>query len=260
MTFKGKELNVATQMTEAVPSLPLSQSLLEDAIGHHFKNKEYLTEALTHSSYAHEQRAKGVIIPYNERSEFLGDSVLSIITSEYLFETYRSIPEGTLTRMRAALVCEDACCRYANDIHLGDYLLLGRGEELNNGRARKSILADAFEALLAALYLDAGKEEAARFLLPYVKKEAAAYKNGRSKDYKTALQQIVQQKPGELLEYVIVAESGPDHKKVFETEARLNSNVIGRGKGSTKRESEQMAAYRALILFGEESEIEEESL
>lgn len=249
---------MANQMTRTASALPLSQSLLEDEIGYHFKNKGYLTEALTHSSYAHEQRAKGIVVPYNERSEFLGDSVLSIITSEYLFDTYRSIPEGTLTRMRAALVCEDACCRYANDIHLGDYLLLGHGEELNAGRSRKSILADAFEALLAALYLDAGKEEASRFLLPYVKKEAAAYKSGKSKDYKTVLQQIIQQKPGELLEYVLVSESGPDHKKEFETEARLNSNVIGRGKGSTKRESEQMAAYRALILFGEESEVEGE--
>ncbi len=233
---------------------PLDPKYLEEAIGYTFQNRQYLTEALTHSSYANEMRTKsGQQINCNERSEFLGDSVLSIITSEYLFSAFKSLPEGALTKMRAALVCEDACCKYANEIRLGDYLLLGHGEELNRGRYRKSILADAFEALLAAIYLDAGKEETARFLLPYVKKEASVLKNGRSKDYKTILQQIVQQKPGEILEYVLVGESGPDHKKSFETEARLNSNVIGHGKGSSKRESEQMAAYQALILFGVET-------
>ncbi|MCQ2431439.1 MAG: ribonuclease III [Clostridia bacterium] len=236
---------------------PVSPALLEDTIGYHFKNSQLLKEALTHSSYANELRSKGITAVCNERSEFLGDSVLSIITSEYLFSTFRTLPEGSLTKMRASIVCEDACCRYADDIHLGDYLMLGRGEELNHGRSRKSILADAFEALLAAIYLDAGKEEAARFLLPYVKKEAAMLKNGRTKDYKTLLQQITQQRPGEILEYVLIGQTGPDHKKVFETEARLNSNIIGRGKGATKRESEQMAAYQALILFGEEQPEEE---
>ena len=241
--------------TEASASvLPLSQTLLEDIIEYHFKNPELLREALTHSSYANEMRSKGQHIVCNERSEFLGDSVLSIITSEYLFQTFRGLPEGSLTKLRASIVCEDACCRFAQDIRLGDFLLLGHGEELGGGRTRKSTLADAFEALLAAIYLDAGKEETARFLLPYVKKEAATLKNGRTKDYKTLLQQITQQRRGELLEYVLVGESGPDHKKIFETEARLNSNVIGRGSGPSKREAEQMAAYQALILFGEEPE------
>lgn len=237
-------------------------SCLEETIGYTFKNKQYIKEALTHSSYAHELRSRNTgtaPIACNERLEFLGDSVLSIITSEYLFETFRSQPEGTLTKIRAILVCEDACYKFASDIRLGDYLMLGHGEEMNRGRERKSILADAFEALLAAIYLDAGKEETMRFLLPYVKKEAAGLKNGHSKDYKTLLQQIIQQKPGELLEYVLIGESGPDHRKSFETEARLNSNVIGRGKGSSKRESEQMAAYQALILFGVEKEEDEEN-
>ena len=241
-------------VTESV--YPLSPSLLMERIGHVFRDPELLTEALTHSSYANEMLSKGIHAVCNERSEFLGDSVLSIITSEYLFQTYRGLPEGSLTKMRASIVCEDACCRFAEDLQLGDYLLLGHGEELGGGRTRKSTLADAFEALLAALYLDAGKEEAERFLLPYVKKEAAAFKNGRSKDYKTLLQQITQQRHGEILEYVLVGESGPDHKKTFETEARLNSNVIGRGSGPSKREAEQMAAYQALILFGEEPEEE----
>ncbi len=240
-------------MQDSKPVFPLAMSNLEATIGYTFQNKAFLTEALTHSSYAHELRSRtGNTVPYNERLEFLGDSVLSIITSEYLFDTFRSQPEGTLTKMRASIVCEDACCRFANDIRLGDYLMLGHGEEMNHGRERKSILADAFEALLAAIYLDAGKEETQRFLLPYVKKEAGTLKNGHSKDYKTLLQQIIQQKPGEILEYVLVGESGPDHKKSFVTEARLNSNVIGRGSGSSKRESEQLAAYQALILFGVE--------
>ncbi len=240
-------------MTQDKHAFPIPMSHLEDTIGYTFQNKGYLTEALTHSSYAHEMRSRsGANLSCNERLEFLGDSVLSIITSEYLFETFKSQPEGTLTKMRASIVCEDACCRFANDIRLGDYLMLGHGEEMNHGRERKSILADAFEALLAAIYLDAGKEETQRFLLPYVKKEASTLKNGHSKDYKTLLQQIIQQKPGEILEYVLVGESGPDHRKSFVTEARLNSNVIGRGTGATKRESEQLAAYQALILFGVE--------
>ncbi|MBQ3065866.1 MAG: ribonuclease III [Clostridia bacterium] len=235
---------------------PLSPSLLEDTIGYHFQNKQYLMEALTHSSYANELRSRGAAdgVVCNERSEFLGDSVLSIITSEYLFSEFQALPEGALTKMRANIVCEDACYRFAQDIRLGDFLLLGHGEERNNGRDRKSILADAFEALLAAIYLDAGKEEVEHFLLPYVKKEASVLKDGRNTDYKTLLQQIIQQKPGELLEYVLIGESGPDHKKVFETEARLNSNVIGRGTGNSKRASEQNAAYQALILFGVEME------
>ena len=241
-----------SQMNSQV--FPLSTSLLEDTIGYHLKNRQYLMEALTHSSYANELRSRGVAdgVVCNERSEFLGDSVLSIITSEYLFSEFRTLPEGALTRMRASIVCEDACHRFAQDIRLGDYLLLGHGEERNNGRNRKSILADAFEALLAAIYLDAGKEEVEHFLLPYVKKEAAVLKDGKNTDYKTLLQQIIQQKPGELLEYVLIGESGPDHKKVFETEARLNSNVIGKGTGNSKRASEQNAAYQALILFGVE--------
>ena len=230
---------------------PLDPKYLEETIGYTFKNRQFLIEALTHSSYANEMRSKsGQQINCNERSEFLGDSVLSIITSEYLFSAFKSLPEGALTKMRASIVCEDACCKFANDIRLGDYLLLGHGEELNRGRSRKSILADAFEALLAAIYLDAGKEETARFLLPYVKKEASVLKNGRSKDYKTILQEIVQQNPEEKLSYCLVGEKGPDHDKRFLVEVRLNSNVIGTGEGRSKKNAEQMAAKEALQLMG----------
>ena len=226
---------------------PLDPKYLEETIGYTFKNRQYLTEALTHSSYANEMRSRsGQAIICNERSEFLGDSVLSIITSEYLFSAFKSLPEGALTKMRASIVCEDACCKFANDIRLGDYLLLGHGEERNRGRFRKSILADAFEALLAAIYLDAGKEETARFLLPYVKKEAATLKNGRSKDYKTLLQQIIQQKPGEMLEYGLVGESGPDHNKTFMVDVCLSGEAIGSGVGKSKKSAEQAAARDAL--------------
>ena len=181
--------------------------------------------------------------------------MLSIIVSEYLYGHYSKRPEGELTKMRAAVVCEDALSKFAREIDLGSYLLLGRGEEKNNGRERKSITADAFEAVLAAVYLDAGKHGksmVSRFVLPFIISELRQFENdGTHKDYKTLLQQIVQQAEGEKLEYVTVGESGPDHDKRFEVEARLNSNVIGRGIGRSKRAAEQNAAAEAIKLFGE---------
>ncbi|MBQ7921973.1 MAG: ribonuclease III [Clostridia bacterium] len=227
---------------------------LENTIGYTFQNKEILKEALTHSSYSNEMKSKGVRQPCNERLEFLGDSVLSIIVSSYLFEAYRDIQEGDLTKIRAAVVCEKALSKFAMQIKLGEYISLGHGEAMNNGRERASILADAFEALLAAIYLDSGEnfETVRSFLLPYIKNELEYIQNnGVFMDYKTTLQQIVQQVEGEKLEYVLVGESGPDHNKLFSVEARLNSNVIGKGSAHSKREAEQIAAKEALILFGE---------
>jgi len=227
---------------------------LEQRIGYSFKNKEYLTEALTHSSFSNESKSKGLKIECNERLEFLGDSVLSIIVSSYLFEHYRNKQEGDLTKIRASVVCEKALAKFAAAIELGEYIRLGHGEALNNGRKRASILADAFEALLAAVYLDSGEafEPVSSFLLPFVVNEIDEIKkSGVFVDYKTTLQQIVQQVEGEKLEYVLVKESGPDHKKIFEVEARLNSNVIGHGSAGSKREAEQLAAKEALVLFGE---------
>ena len=227
---------------------------LEEKIGYAFHNRNLLTEALTHSSYHNEMKSKGSRAPYNERLEFLGDSVLSIVVSSYLFERFRNKQEGDLTKIRAAVVCEKALSKYATEIGLGTYMLLGHGEVMNNGRERPSIIADAFEALLAAIYLDAGEsfEPVTAFLLPFVEKEISAVTEaGVYVDYKTALQQIVQQVNGELLEYVLVEAKGPDHNKQFSVEARLNSNVIGRGAGKTKREAEQKAAKEALVLFGE---------
>ena len=212
-----------------------------------------LKKALTHSSYSNESGAKNHHILCNERLEFLGDSVLSLITSKYIYAKYPDFPEGELTRMRAEVVCERALSGYAEKISLGQYLLLGIGEEKNNGRNRRSILADAFEALLAAIYIDAaeaGYATVESFLLPFIVEEISNLKSvGFSADAKTLLQQFVQQAEGDFLEYEVVKSSGPDHMKTFEVEARLNSNVIGRGVGRSKREAEQNAAKEALKLF-----------
>lgn len=235
---------------------PFSLEQLQKKINYTFHNIAYLQIAVTHSSYAHEMNSRNIQEPikYNERLEFLGDSVLSIVVSEYLFKSFSEYPEGELTRMRADVVCERALSKYADQIGLGNYLRLGHGEEKNGGRLRRSILADAFEAVLAAMYLDSGEDKAviAAFLLPFVKEEIADAKiGGHAGDYKTALQQLVQQNGADILEYVTVGQSGPDHLKVFDVEARLNSNIIGRGSGHTKREAEQNAAKQALALFGE---------
>ena len=228
---------------------------LEAIIEYEFKNKEILRTALTHSSYANELKARKKNAECNERLEFLGDSVLSIIVSEYLFERYSSSPEGELTKFRAAVVQSGALASYARRISLGEFLYLGVGEEKNDGRERQSNLENAFEALLAAIYLDAGAEGKAvvkEFLLPFIKDEIKRVSDsGLHRDYKTELQQLIQQAEGDFLEYVTVGESGPDHKKTFSVEARLNSNVIGKGVGKTKREAEQNAAKKALELFGE---------
>ena len=235
--------------------LPKPLSELEGKVGYSFKNIKLLKTAMTHSSYSNEHRAKEPDSRCNERLEFLGDSVLSIITSEYLFEKFRDRDEGDLTKMRAEVVCERALAGFARKIGLGDYLLLGVGEDKNGGRNNKSLLSDAFEALLAAIYLDAGEngdERVREFLLPFISKELdALLKKGQGKDYKTLLQQFLQQDGASNLTYVAVSEKGPDHAKTFEVEARMGSNIIGRGSGRTKKDAEQNAAREALSLFGE---------
>ena len=234
---------------------PIEQ--LEAAIGYTYTNKKILCEALTHSSYSNEMKSKGEKVLFNERLEFLGDSVLSIVVSSFIFEKFRNKQEGDLTKIRAAVVCEKALAKFAEQIELGSYMFLGHGEVMNNGRHRPSIIADAFEALLAAIYLDSGEKFDAieRFIIPFVDAEINYIsETGVFVDYKTTLQQIVQQANGEILEYVLVGEEGPDHNKKFIIEARLNSNVIGHGCAKSKREAEQCAAHEALILFGELSE------
>ncbi len=223
-------------------------SQLEQKIKYAFKNRKYLSTALTHSSYANEIK-KGTVC--NERQEFLGDAVLSIVVSDYIFRHYSHLPEGDLTKIRASLVCEKSLCQFAKIIHLGEYLVLGKGEEQMGGRQRPSILADAFEALIAAIYLDSGMDAAAKFVLPFVKPELDNHGSKVYKDYKTTLQEIIQKNPEEQVTYVLVDESGPDHDKRFKVEVHLNSNVIGSGVGRSKKEAEQMAAREALELMGE---------
>ena len=219
---------------------------LETVIGYQFKNKELLREALTHSSYANERKSKH--IKYNERLEFLGDAVLSIVVSDYIFKNCPELPEGELTKLRASLVCEKSLFEFAKKMNLGSYLILSKGERNNGGAERPSILSDAFEALIAAIYLDGGLKQAENFVLPFLKRAAMVVP--KLNDYKTALQEIIQKNPDEHLSYVLVGESGPDHQKRFEVEVHLNSNVIGKGGGRSKKEAEQNAAHEALELMG----------
>ena len=215
-------------------------------IRYYFNDKELLIEALSHSSYANEKR-KGR--NSNERLEFLGDSVLSIVVSQYLFEHFTHLPEGELTKIRASLVCEKSLYEFAKQIDLGEHILLGKGEENTGGRERVSILADAFEAVIAAVFLDGGLEAARRHILKFIPKDIDDRKPVSFSDHKTILQEIIQKK----VEYKLVGQSGPDHNKAFKVQVRLNSNVIGTGIGRSKKEAEQMAAKEALELMGYES-------
>ncbi len=221
--------------------------------GYKFKNPDYLVTALTHSSYTNECRKDAAVV-CNERMEFLGDAVLQIIISEYLYREYPTNAEGYLTKLRQHLVCEETLAKLANKIFLGDFLILGKGEEQNGGRAHNSILADAFEALLAAIYLDMGGDTSFldAFLIALMRDELSECEKTRGGDYKTKLQQLVQQDGHEQLKYAVTAERGPDHNKTFEVDAMLNSNVVGHGIGKSKREAEQAAARAALVLFGVE--------
>ena len=215
---------------------------LEAVIGYTFKDPKLLTTALTHTSFANEARGP---VRHNERLEFLGDSVLSIVVADYLFHHWKDRPEGELTKARAGLVCESALFQFAREIDLGRYLRLGRGEELGGGRERPSVVSDAFEALIAALYLDGGMEAARRFILPFITEGKTA-----EADYKTQLQEVIQQNPEERLRYELEGESGPDHDKCFRMAVYLNSNLIGRGEGHSKKAAEQAAARQALQLMG----------
>lgn len=216
----------------------------EKLIGYTFSDKSLLERALSHSSYANEKHSPK---DSNERLEFLGDSVLGFITAEYYYKN-SSLPEGELTRLRAATVCEKALFEFSKEIELFRYIYLGKGEENTGGRDRASINSDAFEAVIAAIYLDGGIDEAKKFVLRFV--EGHAKTQGDFKDYKTKLQEVIQKNPEETLEYVLVGESGPDHNKSFEVEVHLNSNVIGRGTGKSKKNAEQEAAREALALMG----------
>jgi len=221
---------------------------LENNLKYKFNDISLLKNALTHSSYANEIKDKH---SSNERLEFLGDSVLSIIVSEHIYEKFPTMPEGELTRLRSSLVCEKALCGFSRELGIGDYLLLGKGEDKGGGRERDSILADAFEAVLAAIYLDGGMEPAKKHVMRFVLRELKYHSaEDSNKDYKTELQEIIQKNPEEAVTYFTIDEQGPDHDKVFTVEVRLNSNVIGVGKGKSKKGAEQMAAKQALMLMG----------
>ena len=220
---------------------------LEKRLEYKFNNIEYLKTALTHSSYANEVKGD---VKCNERLEFLGDAVLSIIVSDYIFKNCPHLPEGDLTKLRASLVCEKSLCGYARSLNVGECLLLSRGEHHCGGYDRPSILADAFEAIIAAIYLDGGIENARKFVLRFVIPDIENPRPKTFKDYKTCLQEIIQQNPEEHLEYILVGESGPDHNKHFVVEVHLNSNIIGKGGGRSKKEAEQQAAREALELMG----------
>ena len=221
---------------------------LSEKLQYQFKDPALLAEALRHSSYANEHRGANVFS--NERLEFLGDSVLGFVTAEYLFARHPNAPEGELTRIRALLVCEDSLYEVAQRLELGRYLKLGNGEESCGGRMRPSILADATEAVFAAVYLDGGIDAARtlihRVLLDTEREEAAEEKR---RDYKTLLQEFVQRTPNQQLSYRLVSESGPDHDKTFYFEVLLNGAAAGRGAGRSKKEAEQMAAKNALAAL-----------
>ena len=217
-----------------------------------FRDKGLLQNALTHSSYANENRDKGALS--NERLEFLGDSVLGLICADAIYSEYRALPEGDLTKLRAAIVCEGSLYEFAMRIGLGEHLLLGRGERAGGGSRRPSVLADAVEAVIAALYLDGGMEAARGFILDFIRGKAEeTIRCGRAVDYKTALQEIVQKNHEETLEYRLREERGPDHDKSFVIELLINSNVIATGEGKSKKQAEQAAARAALELMGEQN-------
>ena len=216
---------------------------LEAALGYRFRNITLLQKALTHSSYANERWHDSLMS--NERLEFLGDSILGMTVADYLYRNFPDRPEGELTRMRADMVCERTLAAVANRIGLGQHLLLGHGEEQGGGRSRTSILADAVESVIAACYLDGGFEPAAAFIRTFILCQVPV-KRFSNQDYKTALQELIQQKKDQKLVYTLVGTSGPDHDKQFEVEVSLNGNPVGRGTGRSKKRAEQSAAHAAL--------------
>lgn len=217
---------------------------VEEKLGYKFKNKDYLMQALTHSSFAYQKKLQS-----NERLEFLGDSVLSFTTANFLYHTFPDMSEGDLTQLRSSLVRTETLAGFAKELSLGDYLFLGKGEVVSGGAERPSILEDAFEAMVAAIYLDGGIEAARAFILRFIEPIVAEH-HEVIVDYKTKLQEVMQQNRDQRVNYVITGFTGPDHAKVFDAEVHLNSNVIGRGKGRSKKMAEQEAAKDALSLMG----------
>lgn len=224
---------------------------LESVIGYKFKDITHLENALTHSSYANEQKNRGINFPSNERLEFLGDAVLQIVVSEYLYNSFGKYGEGELTKMRQSLVCEQNLSKIAAEIGLGDYINLGRGEEITDCRRRPKVLADALEALIAAVYVDSAPTDAyKRFVLGLMKNGIESVSDTKKGDYKTILQQLVEADGTAVLEYNVLKEEGPEHDRVFTVAAYVNNNEVGRGCAKSKKNAEMLAAKAALGLFG----------
>ena len=223
-----------------------SLALLQKKINYSFKNEKLLFEALSHSSFANENKN----YKSNERLEFLGDSVLSIVVSDYIFKHFTHIPEGDLSKLRASLVCESSLFEFAKTIDLGSHIFLGKGEDMNGGRERPSIVSDAFEAVIAAIYLDGGIEAARPYILSFIPKDITPKGSDAFHDYKTILQEVIQRNPEEKIIYNLKDEFGPDHDKHFTVQVMLNQNVIAEGTGRSKKAAEQEAAKEALALMG----------
>ena len=225
---------------------------LQDAIGYEFSDIAYLENALTHSSYSNEQKSRGILLESNERLEFLGDAVLQSVISKYLYKNYKKYTEGTLTKMRQYLVCEKTLSKIAAEINLGDYLNLGKGEETNGCRQRPKVLADALEAVFAAVYLDSVDNPSVHesVLLELFSETLSGLDDSFEGDYKTMLQQLVEKDGASELIYEVISEEGPEHNKRFTVVALINNNEVGRGKAKNKKDAEMQAAKVALKLFG----------
>ena len=226
---------------------------LQHNIGYQFKQEALLRQALTHSSYAHEKNLKELMD--NERLEFLGDAVLEVVSSEFLFKNHPEMDEGQMTKLRASLVCEQSLASCARELELGNFLLLGNGEDLTGGRERDSILSDAWEALIGAMYLDGGFTSAKEFILKYVLTDIEHKK--LFYDSKTMLQELIQNKYKQSLHYVLLSEDGPDHNKIFTVQAYMDDTPLLTGKGRTKKAAEQNAAYQSLLKFEQDDKASE---
>jgi len=227
---------------------------IQKKINYFFKDIELLNISLTHSSYSNENKMRAN--ENNERLEFLGDAIIGLVVSEYLYNRFKEFPEGEMTKKRAAIVCESSLAFAARKINLGDYILLGKGEEATGGRNRDSILADAFEALAGAIFIDGGLNSTRNYLLGMFEEEViyAISKGNLFIDYKTELQEVLQKKGKPKIEYNVEKEVGPDHNKKFYMNVIVENKIIGSGMGRNKKEAEQMAAKQALIRIGEENE------
>lgn len=227
---------------------------LQENLNYYFKDGELLRKALTHSSYANEHQMG--MTENNERLEFLGDTILNLVVSQYLYKKYPNYPEGELSKIRAKVVCESSLAYAARKINLGDYLLLGKGEEATGGRNRESILADATEAIVGAIYMDSDFQITNKLLLQNFEADIvhAVAKGDLFNDYKTELQEKLQRRGRARVEYMVNREEGPDHSKIFYMDVQLNGKVIGTGTGRNKKEAEQMAAKEALFLLGDRND------